>query len=566
MGGRGQIGLLAAAAALLLVACGGTEANVPDARNQPRPSETLIEPDPPQRLEAPQHHPNVLVIEADDMRWDDVRWMPNVRRLLQRRGLSFENSFAPYPLCCPSRASFLTGRYAHNHGVLSHVEPFGFASFRDRRTIATVLQKAGYRTALVGKYLNGYGEQTMRNGQSSLDYVPPGWTRWRAGSDHVWGAIDPFNGGTYSYFNLIENVDGELKSFAGRYSTDVMAQQTRSLISRFGSRPDPWFIWWTPVAPHHGSPTESDDPGPTRRTDGLWSSWLTPARPDWVKGRFDSQITHGAGTPPNGSAEKNTKDKPRYLRKLPELTPGERDALTEVTRQRAESLFVLDVQIGRTISRLSRSGQLANTVIMFTSDNGLYLGEHRKRLGKINLHEPSLRVPLIVAGPGVPRGRRYDPVSTVDLAPTLAAYAGVRMPRADGVDLAPLIEQGDRGWDRPVVTEAMMTEGRYAGPGPDGSQLNTRGLRLGRWKITRYATGETELYDLATDPLELQNLSRVPRYADELRDLRKLYRTYRDCRGDACAADLPKKYRVSPAEMQRITLNMRRATRLWFGG
>ena len=186
---------------------------------------------------------------------------------------------------------------------------------------------------------------------------------------------------------------------------------------------------------------------------------MTPARPDWVKGRFDSQITHGAGTPETGSAEEVTSDKPRYLRKLPELTLEEREAVTEVTRQRAESLFVLDVQIGRTISRLSRSGQLANTVIVFTSDNGYYLGEHRKRQGKTNLQEPSLRVPLIVAGPGVPRGRRYDPVSTVDLAPTLAAYAGVRMPKADGIDLTQLIEQGDSGWDRPVVTEAMLPEG-----------------------------------------------------------------------------------------------------------
>ena len=171
---RGQIGVLAAAAALLLVACGGTQVSVPDARKQPVPEETLIEPNPPKQTEPPQRHPNVLVIETDDMRWDDVRWMPNVRRLIQARGLSFESSFSPYPLCCPSRASFLTGRYAHNHEVLSHAEPFGFASFRDKRTIATVLQKAGYRTGLVGKYLNGYGQQALRNGEPSLNYVPPG--------------------------------------------------------------------------------------------------------------------------------------------------------------------------------------------------------------------------------------------------------------------------------------------------------------------------------------------------------------------------------------------------------
>ena len=236
-----------------------------------------------------------------------------------------------------------------------------------------------------------------------------------------------------------------------------------------------------------------------------------------------------------------------------------------MTRQRAESLFVLDRQIGRTISELSRSGQLANTVIVFTSDNGYYLGEHRKRQGKINLHEPSLRVPLVIAGPGVPQGRRFDPVSTVDMAPTLAAYAGVQMPGADGIDLTRLIEKGDRGWDRPVVTEGMMPEGRYAerhrlGPQP----LNTRGLRLGRWKITRYSTGEVELYDLKTDPLELRNLSRVQQYAGVLADLKALYREYSDCRGSACAAELPAKYRVSAAEARTITLEQKRATRVYF--
>ena len=158
---RGISALVAACAlAVLLAACGTGH---PEAtRHHPHPRETLITPEPPAVQEPKQARPNVLVIEADDMRWDDLRLMPNVRRLLQRRGLTFENSFAPYPLCCPSRASFLTGEYAHNHHVYSHEDPFGFASFHDRRTIATVLQKAGYQTALVGKYLNGYGQQPVR--------------------------------------------------------------------------------------------------------------------------------------------------------------------------------------------------------------------------------------------------------------------------------------------------------------------------------------------------------------------------------------------------------------------
>jgi N-acetylglucosamine-6-sulfatase len=558
---------LAVLAAVTVVGCGtGEPTRRPESRPAPTTS-TVPAPVRPPTSEKPQRHPNLLVIETDDMRWDDLRWMPSVRRLIQRTGLSFENSFAPYPLCCPSRASFLTGRYAHNHHVYSHVDPFGFRSFRDRRTLATVLQRAGYRTALVGKYLNGYGEQPLRGtGQSSLNYVPPGWGQWMAGSDHAWHRGDPFQGGTYDYFSLVQNVNGRIVGSPGRYSTDVLGEQARGLVHRFGRRTAPWFIWWNPVAPHHGTPVEADDPDTTRRTDGRSTTWATPARPGWAKGHFDAEITHGSGTPPKGSAEDDVSDKPRYLRRLPELTPAERDAETEVTRQRAESLYALDRQVAVTMAALVRTGQLANTVVVFTSDNGYYLGEHRKRQGKINLHEPSLRVPLLVTGPGVPVGRRFDPVSTVDLAPTFAAYAGVRMPDADGVDLTPLIRKGDRGWDRPVVTEGMMPEGLYAvrrrlGPSP----LNTRGLRLGRWKITRYSTGEVELYDLASDPLELRNLSRVPRYAGVLADLEGLYRRYSDCRGKACSTPLPSKYRLSAGESRRLTLAQKRSTRLFFG-
>jgi arylsulfatase A-like enzyme len=562
---KGLRAAAAAVAALSLAACGVGHPAAEDARH-PRPRETLITPQPPLVKEPRQHHPNLLVIEADDMRWDDLRWMPNVRRLLQDRGLSFQNSFAPYPLCCPSRASFLTGKYTHNHHVYSHLDPYGFAAFRDRRTIATVLQKAGYQTALVGKYLNGYGQQPVRaTGKSSLLYEPPGWTQWLAGSDHLWHPWDPFHGGTYDYFNLTQDVNGTIRSFPGRYSTGVTAAQTRRLLTEFGRSRKPWFVWWTPIAPHHGSPIEPDDPPPSLRSDGHVTTWETPARPEWVKGRFDRRITHGSGTPVNGSAEPDVSDKPRYLRKLPELTQAERSAETEVTRQRAESLFVLDVQIAKTISHLSQTGELGNTVVVFTSDNGYYLGEHRKRQGKINLHEPSLRVPLIIAGPGVPTGRRYDPVTTVDLAPTVASYAGARMPGADGIPLQHLITGGDTGWDRAVVTEGMMPEGTYAarhrlGPSP----LNTRGLRLGRWKITRYSTGETELYDLRTDPLELRNLSRVPRYAGELAALRRLHRTYSDCRGSGCRAALPQQWQLSPTAERRLTRHELRATTRYF--
>ena len=532
------------------------------------PSVKKLSPSPASRevTEVPKKRPNVLVIETDDMRSDDLRWMPNVRRLISGRGLSFENSFAPYPLCCPSRSSFLSGQYAHNHHVYTHLEPYGFAAFKDKRTLATTLQGAGYHTGLVGKYLNGYGEQYLRSGGSSLKYLPPGWDQWYAGSDHLWNFDDPhYGGGTYSYDHLVQNINGEIKSFPGQYSTDVVAEQARGVISGFNKSKAPWFVWWTPIAPHHGLPLESDDPAPTRRLDGEFSSWDTPGRPGWVKGRFDGRITHGSGTPRSGSAEEDTSDKPNYLRKLPELTSPEKEALTEVTRQRAESLYALDVQVRQTIRHLRKLGQLKNTIIVFTSDNGYYLGEHRKRAGKINLHEPSLRVPLLIAGPGVPKGRRYDPVTTIDLASTFASYAGTTMKGTDGKSLLPLIRDGDKGWSRAVVTEGMMGFGRYAEQFKLGRQpLDTRGLRLGRWKLTRYSTGETELYDLKSDPLELNNLNRDPAHKPTLRKLKDLYARYHDCRGEECRVALPAKWRLSPAESRRLTVSQQRATRRYF--
>ena len=330
------------------VACGSVALPVPAQHQEvDAPNDPLAAPDAPDASAVPRKRPNVLVIETDDMRWDDLRWMPNVRRLLQRRGLTFENSFAPYPLCCPSRASFLSGQYAHNHHVYTHQEPYGFAAFQDRSTIATVLQGAGYQTGLVGKYLNGYGEQYLRSGKSSLHYVPPGWDQWYAGSDHLWDSTTRTTAaGPTPTTSWSRTSTGRSTPSPGSYSTDVVAEQARGVINGFEQDvAAPWFVWWTPTAPHHGLPVEPDDPAPTRRRDGEFSAWDTPGRPDWVKGRFDSQITHGAGTPPSGSAEEDTSDKPNYLRRLPELTPAEKDAETEVTRQRAESLYALDVQI-----------------------------------------------------------------------------------------------------------------------------------------------------------------------------------------------------------------------------
>ncbi|MFZ2015823.1 MAG: sulfatase-like hydrolase/transferase [Nocardioides sp.] len=513
--------------------------------------------------------PNLLVITADDMRADDLRWMPRTRHLLADRGLSFRNSFATTPLCAPSRASFLTARYTHNHQVLSAWDPYGFAVFDDSSTLATRLRAAGYRTGLVGKYINGYGEMpTFGDHHSSVRYVPPGWAQWWGSCDRKWSPGQWPGGYTYDYMHLTSNVNGRIHTWPGQYTTDVTSHQTQHLIRAFGkaSPTKPWFLWWTPVAPHAGPPREPDDPGTVNRSDGVPVHYSTPARPAWVKHRFDAVLTHGAGTPPVQDPEADVSDKPLYIRQIPLMTGVERRAERDVTRQRAEALYVLDVRIGDTLKALADSGQAARTIVVITSDNGYYLGEHRKRKFKITLHEPSIRVPLIMAGPGIPHGVRYDPVTVEDLAATLAGWAGTTLRNADGHSLRGTIANGDQGWTRPVVLEAQMLESEYANGTVDLDTmrgLTTGGLRTGRYAMIRYTTGETELYDLATDPLELDSLN-GPQY-DELRQLLlDTWRHYAGCSGSQCQAPLPASLQTGPAANREITVDQDQARHSYY--
>ena len=154
-----------------------------------------------------------------------------------------------------------------------------------------MLQGRGYQTSLIGKYLNGYGQQPIRGTHtSSLHYVPPGLDDVDGASDHEWRPGDPFHGSTYNYFNLVQNINGRIVGFPGPYTTDVMAREARQVVSGFASKPAPWFVWWTPVAPHFGKPYEPDDPLPTpsrpRRVPTGSRAGSTPRSPTgWVRRR-----------------------------------------------------------------------------------------------------------------------------------------------------------------------------------------------------------------------------------------------------------------------------------------
>jgi len=446
---------------------------------------------------APDPRPNIVAITADDMRVSDLEAMPRLRSLLKQRGTTFARSYATFPLCCPSRASFLTGQYAHNHGVLGNSPPLGgYAGFDASSTAATWLDRAGYQTAFVGKFLNGYG--TVRPVS-----VPPGWDDWHASVD----------GGHYFETNLFEN--GVREEHHGPYQTDLYGRIASDVIATRVPRRAPLFLWASFFAPHVGAPRERDDPG-----------IATPA----VAPRHHDDF---AGRPLRTSSpafdEADVSDKPRYVRQRSPLTADLRAQMRESYQQRLESLLALDAAVGRIVRTLRRTGELSSTVVLFTSDNGWMMGEHRIHAGKTVVYEPSTRVPLIVRGPGFPAGlTRHQLVGNIDLAPTFADLANTRpRVRVDGISLLPLARRASAAAGRRLVLEA--------GPRTRTGPMFYTAVRTPRWLYVEYGeTGERELYDMRRDPHQLVNRAAGSAYAQERQRLARRLAELRDCAGRGC--------------------------------
>jgi len=494
----------------------------------------------------PGDRPNIVVIMTDDMREDELMWMPNVRRLVEDRGVRFVNAFSQHPLCCPARASFITGQYTHNHGVWTNGPDYGITALDDSSTVATDLAAAGYQTAFLGKYLNGYGMNRAPNRSGDpLRYVPPGWHDWRGSVTSLHAPGTPEEGGTYNYFNTTLNVNGALDGNTGRYQTRVFGEETADLVQGLARSPRPFFLWSSYVAPHAGGPREPDDPEPVVREDGQEERITTPGRPKDVRGLFDEEITEPLGAVP----DEDPGDKPSFLREAPTLNRAEIEALTVVTRQRAESLHVVDEEVARTVEVLEQTGELENTLVVFLSDNGYLLGEHGVLQKKNMLYESALRVPLLVAGPGIPAGEeRRDPFLMTDFAPTFLELAGARTDRAmDGASMLDVLREGDRGWTRPVLAETGPRSPRGGDepaldvrPGGPSSLRFSQGLRTADYLYAEHATRERELYDLRADPEELTNLADRRQMSRVVARLARVLDRMRMCRAASCTDPLPR--------------------------
>jgi len=399
--------------------------------------------------------PSILLIVTDDQRWDTLWAMPEVQRSLVEPGVSFEESFTTSSLCCPSRASILTGAYPHTTGVYRQALPNGgFRSFEDSTTIATELHDAGYRTGFFGKYLDSYQSDALSG------YIPPGWDRWVA-FVHA------------EYFDYGLTIDGTVQRYgfeSGDYSTDVVADQTEAFVR---GTEGPLFALFAPAAPHAPAlPTPVDE--------GLFNDL-----PAWRPPSFD---------------EADRSDKPAHIQALQPVGPERTESLEVLRRNQYRSLQAVDRAVDRLLDALEDTGRLDDALVIFTSDNGLLWGEHRW-LKKEVPYEEAIRVPLIVRADAiVGEGARTDDhlVANIDLAPTIAEVAGVELPNVDGKSMVPLLAERSEPWRRALLIEHL----RGTNPIPTYCAVRTA-----RYLFAAYDTGERELYDLEADPFQLRNLA-----------------------------------------------------------
>src|SRR3954470_12759592 len=499
--------------------------------------------------------PNILVVMTDDQAAADLAKMPNVRKLLAQQGTKVTNAGDSFPLCCPSRATFITGQYAHNHGVVGNFYPYGWYGMKDRSNILPAwLQKVGYKTALIGKWLNGYGALDAHG------EVPRGFSIWR-------GLLDV---SAYDYFNFVMNVDGVLKTWgdakfarglvafanievtpnprgvqgvinklaevfgpapytywgthkAKDYSPDVTGRETEKLVGAERLAKNPFFIWWAPAAPH--------------REDVATTLMGRPGRDPRPAPRYAKKSEHFKLPRTRSFNEADFADKPSNMKDAaPLLTQKQIKQLQLDYEGRIGSLLAVDDHVKRLMKILKATHQDENTLVVFVSDNGWMQGEHRIPGDKFLPYEESLRVPFILRGPGVPAGRTVKgQVSNIDFAATLLDVAKARPGRTlDGVSLLPVVRNHKLQPNPIVEIEAPRPLFEQNVP-VNAWDRPYKGVRTDRYTYVRYTeAGDEELYDRRVDPGELLNRANDPAYAKIKARLASKLAKLDKCRGRSC--------------------------------
>ena len=441
--------ILATAALLLVVRAAGA------------PAATPTPPNGAKRL-------NVVVILSDDERVDGTSVMKNVRHLLADHGVSFNDFHVTTSMCGPSRASILTGQYAHHTGVLENFGADSFPAFKAQSTLPVWLQKSGYETALVGKYINSYTADWVHHAN------PPGWDDWQV-LDSV-----PME----AYYNYSINDNGRLVHYGKKpsdYSTTVLAHKAVQFIRQARN---PFFLYFAPVAPHLPA---------------------IPARRDW--GKLENLTPHHS---PDYNQRNVGKEPWRFWHK-DMLSAAAQLYINHIRIRQEESLLALDRSVKSVVQALRARHELNRTVIVYTSDNGFLWGEHRLG-GKVWPYEESTRVPLIVRTPWTHVAKVNNaPVLNIDLAPTISALAGVQpgLPE-DGRSFLPFLHGQRAPWRNAFLVEYLGRDLLRKGGPPPYVAVQTK-----RHLYVEYLNGWRELYNLKHDPWELDNLA-VDRRTDPL--------------------------------------------------
>ena len=440
--------------------------------------------------------PNFLVIVYDDLDLLSSAFLPATLRLVRDEGMEFTRAFVSTSLCCPSRTTLLRGQYAHTTRLWTNEPPDGgYAGLGrlglERSTLATWLHDAGDHTALLGKYVNHYGE----HGQVA---IPPGWDEWYAtvGLDR--------RGDRQPYFGYFMNSNGTIRRYGwapGDYHSDVLIHRAADLIARMAREDRPFLIYLAPYAPHTPA-----TPAPRHRQ--LFSDAIAPRLPNF--GRPPRPVGGQASTVP--------------------FARGQVRRLDGLYRDRLRSLQAVEEGIASLVDGLSQAGVLDRTDIIVTSDNGYSLGQHARALRKGGPYDEDMQVPLFIRGPGIAAASRFDGlVLNDDLAPTLAELAGVLVPESlDGRSLAPVLHGGALArWRHAILFEHQGI--------PRDPTNSFRALRMIDSVYIEYSGGRRELFDLRADPYQLWNL--VPESdAGVLRALSERLNRLARCAATECRA------------------------------
>lgn len=469
-------------------------------------------------VEQTVERPNIVVLYTDDQTVAQMRAMPATTEWFAANGVRFTNNMTTFPLCCPSRATFLTGQYTHNHGVNANFAKTGggyrtFAANAGARSLAVALDQAGYHTGWVGKYLNEYGDTSAGNPATE---TAPGWDDFRPAVG-AWAA---------DYWNTRINDNGRIRDLAGTYSTDAYASEARDMIKDASAQPDPFFLVVSFFGPHTGSRV-------TATADGGTSAEELPVAE--YAPRHARLYPNAVAPRTRAFNEPRTADKPALVQRFygDPLTVAEAAVIDTRWRSELRAVAAVDEAVTSIREDLAAVGELDNTVVIFTSDNGFMHGEHRVPSLKYVPYRESRDVPLYISAPDGRQGAAYGGVTAnIDLAPTILDYAqAAPLAPVDGMSLRPAVTAGTRpaGRGRPVLLYGGNAGARVRPAG-------YLGVRWGRWVMWTWkaAGNPTELYDLRADPNENRNVAANPANAQVLASLAAMRDQLAFCAGATC--------------------------------